>query len=122
MFGDPGALGIEYLDLPAKVKVAAGEALPLRFRLSIPSSGHSLLPLGGLGEVKLRYFVAPGQPHDEIPARELGDGVYEARPTFTRTGVYYLHIAAPAMQPRYGAPPYRTLWVENRATQGRQDP
>ena len=86
--------------------VAAGAAQPVRVRLT---RGRDSRPETGLTDVVLRYFLAPSSPAREVPAREVGDGVYEARLDLSASGAYYLYVAAPSRQLRFGDQGFSTL-------------
>jgi hypothetical protein len=89
-----------------KPTVKARAALPVRVRLT---RGRDARPLTGLTDVALRYFQAPSAPAREVPAREVGEGVYEAEVDVTQAGAYYLHIGAPSLKLGFGDQPFATL-------------
>lgn len=104
------ALELEYLDLPARL--TAGEVPRLRFKLREPGTHQ---PAAGLGDVTVLTYAAPGRQRAEVIAREVEEGVYEARPTLASTGAYYLYVSVPSRKVGYGGLPYRTLWVAGAA-------
>ncbi len=97
-------LGVEYLTKNRKVKV--GETVSLRFRLSDPETRK---PQTGLSDVRVLYYAAPGQSRNEVPAREVEDGVYEAALSFPRSGAYYIYVASPSAKAKYADLPFLTL-------------
>jgi hypothetical protein len=104
------ALELEYLDFPARL--TAGEEPRLRFKLREPATHQ---PVAGLGDVTVLTYAAPGRQRAEVTAREVEDGVYEARPTLASAGAYYLYVSVPSRKVGYGGLPYRTLWVAGTA-------
>ncbi|HZH12880.1 MAG TPA: cytochrome D1 domain-containing protein [Archangium sp.] len=108
------ALELEYLDFPARL--TEGEVPRLRFKLSEPGTHE---PVAGLGDVTVLTYAAPGRLRAEVTAREVEDGVYEARPTLASAGAYYLYVSVPSKKVDYGGLPYRTLWV---ASSGQKSP
>lgn len=86
--------------------VAAGSPLPVRVRLT---KGRDATPQTGLSDVALRYFLAPSSPAREIPAREVGDGVYEAIVDLPAAGAYYLYVGAPSLNLKFGAQAFASL-------------
>jgi len=88
--------------------VAAKTPVPVRVRLT---RGREARPQTGLSDVALRYFLAPTSPARDVPAREVGDGVYEAVLDVPEAGAYYLHVGAPSLQLRFGDQPFATLRV-----------
>lgn len=106
---------VEYLSFSGKA--VAGEATTLRFRL-LDAGGHE--PKTGLGDVAVRWYVAPAGPRRETPAREVESGVYEATLRLHEPGAYYLHVGVPSGGVAFGALPYRTLLVTRAAGGGEE--
>lgn len=86
--------------------VKARHAVPVRVRLT---RGRDEQPQTGLTDVALRYFQAPSAPAREVPAREVGEGVYEAMVDLSQAGAYYLHVGAPSLKLGFGEQPFATL-------------
>jgi YVTN family beta-propeller protein len=103
---DGARVDVEHLDLP--LRIAAGTAQPVRFRLLDPVTSK---PAKGLTDVRVVYAAAPTGTRREAPAREVSEGLYEATPAFDDPGSYYLHVAIPSLQVRPGDVPYRSLRV-----------
>jgi DNA-binding beta-propeller fold protein YncE len=99
-----GPLAIEYLGLAPRT--AAGAALPVRFKLTDP---RTRAPRTGLGDVRLLHYRAPGHDRVEVPAREVGEGVYEATARLGAPGAYYLYVSAPSLRVPYGELPFRSV-------------
>ncbi|HET6921969.1 MAG TPA: cytochrome D1, partial [Anaeromyxobacteraceae bacterium] len=95
----------EYPGLPLKVSPGG---LALRVRLQDPGS---LAPITAIPDVRVSYFRAPGEARTEVPAGEVGDGLYEARLPLEKPGTYYLYLAIPSRKLKYGDLAYRTLVV-----------
>jgi DNA-binding beta-propeller fold protein YncE len=101
---DLGRLGIEYL-IPRRT-VKAGATVPVRFKLSDPATGT---PRAGLAGVRVLFFRIPGKDRREVPAREVGGGVYEAMLPMTKPGGYNIYVAVPSEKIRYQDLPYFTM-------------
>lgn len=91
------------LDSPT---VSVGSPLMARFRLV---QGRGDTPRTGVGDLRLRYFMAPASRPKEVAAREVGEGVYEAPVEVTRAGAYYLHVGSASLGLEFGALPYVSL-------------
>lgn len=70
-----------------------GESYKLRFRLIETTSGE------GKGNLDLGVlvFLAPGIWQDRMPAKPIGDGVYEVSFVPPNPGVYYVHFRIPSL-------------------------
>lgn len=86
--------------------VTAKSAQPVRVRLT---QGRDAKPQTGLTDVALRYFRAPSSPAREIPAREVGDGVYEAMVDLPEAGAYYVYVGAPSLSLKFSDQAFTTL-------------
>jgi len=106
-------LEVEYLDLPSTSP--PGAKLAVRFRLVDPRSKKHR---AGLKDATIRYFMAPGQWRDEVPAREVEEGLYEATVAVPKEGIYYLYVGAPSAKLGHNDRPFRTLDVSAGATGG----
>jgi hypothetical protein len=105
-----GPLELEYQDFPTRL--TQGETPRLRFKLHEASTRR---PVTGLEDVRVLTYAAPGRLRAEVSAREVAEGVYEAQPTLTSTGAYYVYVSVPSKKVGYGELPYRTLSVGARA-------
>ncbi len=110
--GKLGRLGIEYL-IPERT-VKAGATVPVRFRLADPATG---MPRTGLAGVRVLFFRIPGKDRRVVPAREVGDGVYEAMLPMTKPGGYNIYVAVPSEKIGYQDLPYFTM-AATRAAAG----
>jgi len=107
-----GRLGIEYL-VPERT-VKAGATVPVRFRLADSATGT---PRTGLAGVRVLFFRIPGKDRREVPAREVGDGVYQAMLPMTRPGGYNIYVAVPSERIGYRDLPYFSM-AATRAAAG----
>lgn len=98
--------------LPAGPLVA-GVPASLRLRLS---RGRQQDPLGGVGDLRLRYFRAPASRPGEVAAVEVAEGLYEVRLTPEAAGAYYLHAGAASLGLAFGDQPYASVRVLPAAT------
>lgn len=72
---------------------AMGEA-KARFRIV---DGRSGAPRTGIGDLRVRYFLAPSSLAREVSAREVGEGVYEACLYLDQPGAWYLHVRSDSL-------------------------
>jgi len=83
--------GVEFL---GKDRIfPAHDNVGIRFRLADSRTGRGL---DGLKDVLVMYFLAPGRHRAQAPAREVGDGVYEATLALRDPGAYYVYVAVPS--------------------------
>ncbi|MCY1391497.1 PQQ-dependent catabolism-associated beta-propeller protein [compost metagenome] len=87
-----GAARIKFMLERPVVKV--GTEVPVRFRII---QGRGDIPKTGVTDLRLRYFMAPSSRPQEVPVKEVGDGIYEASLTFAETGAYYLHVRSQSL-------------------------
>ncbi|WP_084310298.1 YncE family protein [Pseudomonas jinjuensis] len=77
-----------------KPVVKAGSEVPVRFQIV---QGRGDIPRTGVTDLRLRYFLAPSSRPLEVPAKEAGDGVYEAVVKLDEAGAYYLHVRSQSL-------------------------
>ena len=70
-----------------------GDSYNLRFRLIDQGSGEGKPNL----DLHVLVFLAPGIWQDRLPAKSLGDGVYEISFVPPKPGVYYVHFRIPSL-------------------------
>jgi YVTN family beta-propeller protein len=99
-----GKPAIEYLTNERKVD--AGKPLTLRFRITRGEEGE---PASGLRDLRVLYYRAPGIDRREVPAHEIGDGVYEAELQLNRAGAYYAHVQSALRAEGFDNLPFVTL-------------
>lgn len=104
--GDGGAAALRVSYLPGPRSHPARQTVPVRFRLSDGGDGA---PRTGVRDLRVRYFMAPASHPREVPAREIGAGVYEALVELPEAGAYYLHVGAASLGLKFGDRPYGTL-------------
>jgi hypothetical protein len=83
-------------------RTPVGGELTLRFRVTDPASGD---PVDGLADVGVLGFLTPGIWQQRQWARSLGGGVYEARLTPPRPGIYQVFVRCPSLGLEYGDTP-----------------
>lgn len=86
----------------------AGAPVAVAFTLTDAATGA---PATGLADVRVASYVAPGDLRTETTARELGQGRYEVTLTPARAGAWYVHLAIPSLQVKYGDLPYLAIAV-----------
>ncbi|MGI9335428.1 MAG: cytochrome D1 domain-containing protein [Gammaproteobacteria bacterium] len=89
-------LAVDYL--VEERRIEAGKIFNLRFQLWDPATGA---PRGEVDDVRVLYFRAPHFGRRVLPARHVGQGVYEASLRFTAPGAYYVYVGAPALNVSY---------------------
>ena len=104
-------LAVEYLG--DKKALHAGESMTLRFRLYDPGTGEVK---AGADDVRVKYFRAPRYGLTELPAKHVGDGIYEAELPFRQAGAYYIYVAAHSFNAGYDDLNYRTVMVSKAPT------
>jgi YVTN family beta-propeller protein len=87
-------------------RVPVGESRRVRFRLGDPLTGE---PLAGIPDVHVLYYQADGRGRTEVPAEDVGDGLYEAEVRVDQVTTYYLFVAAPSKQLGYNDLPFLSL-------------
>jgi len=104
---------IAHSTLPLKVeylvedrRVAANATVPLRFRLT---DAATELPRADLDDVGVLFYRAPGTGRTEVPASEVGDGVYEAALPIQKAGAYYVYVGTRSGGIAYADLPFLTL-------------
>ena len=92
----PVSVKIEPLGTPKTIKV--GEVHNLRFKTVDVSSGR---PRANVDDWNVLVFLAPGIWQQRMPAKSLGDGVYEMSFTPPESGVYYVFFESPSLEIRF---------------------
>lgn len=97
-------LQVEFLlDSPT---VSLGAPVKVRFRLREGSEGALR---GGVKDLRVRYFRAPGSARQEVAAYEVDTGVYEFALDLSETGAYYLHVGSDSLGMAFGSQAYASL-------------
>ena len=68
-------------------------------------------PRVGLGDLTLRYFLAPSSLARNLPLEEVGEGVYQAALTLPEAGAWYLHVQSPSLGRTFAEENYTSLRV-----------
>ncbi|PWE39523.1 YncE family protein [Pseudomonas prosekii] len=71
-----------------------GNPYVVRFRIV---QGKQNAQRSGVKDVHVRYFRAPSSRAREVPALDVGNGVYEAPVTLGQSGAWYLHVRAASL-------------------------
>jgi YVTN family beta-propeller protein len=98
------ALAIRYLESPSQASV--GAEVPVRFQLTDPATRE---PKTGLADVRVMWYLAPGQLRSLTFAREVGGGVYEVRAALPRAGAWYFHVDVPSLKVKSNDLPFHTV-------------
>ena len=73
--------------------ITVGEPNTIRFRLEDRATGE---PVSDLADVTVLYYRSDGRGRTTLPARQLGEGVYEANVEVNSVATYYVYVAAPS--------------------------
>jgi YVTN family beta-propeller protein len=87
-------------------RVPIRQSVPVRFQLDNPGDGT---PLADLQDVQVLYYNASGGGRRVVPARSLGEGVYEADIILGRKSTYYLFVASASQNVRFTDLPFLSL-------------
>jgi len=95
---------VEYLVKETRIK--PGEQVKIQFRISDRATSK---PRADLKDVGFMTFLAPGIWQRREPAKNVGDGIYEAVFTAPQEGIYYFYVQIPSLKARYNHLPYVIL-------------
>jgi hypothetical protein len=87
-------------------QVPAGTTATVKFRLTDASSGE---PRDDLRDVTVLYYASDGRDRTEVPARALGDGLYEADVKVGRQATYYVYVGSRSGKVKYTDLPFASL-------------
>ena len=104
------ATGVEFIDNPQKVNI--DDKVTVKFRLSDPATGEFK---SNLKDVRVRYYRAPAFDRKEVPATEVGEGVYKLETQLTKPGVYYFYVASQSSSLGFGDTHYISVQVTKSA-------
>jgi hypothetical protein len=104
-------LKLEYQTTQRSFKT--GETAVIRFKVSDPVSGAAK---PGLADLRVLTFLSPGRSRTELPTKDLGDGVYEARIPLSQSGGWYVYVGVPSLKLGYDRLPFYSLVAEAPAT------
>ncbi|QXH53776.1 cytochrome D1 [Pseudomonas fakonensis] len=68
-------------------------------------------PRLGLGDLSLRYFLAPSSLPRNQPLSEVGEGIYQAPLELGEAGAWYLHVQSPSLGRKFAEENYTSLRV-----------
>jgi YVTN family beta-propeller protein len=97
-------LAVEYRI--ADRRVQAGASATVTFRLTDTLTGK---PRGNIRDVTVLYYGSDGRGRTVVPARPLGDGLYEADVKVTRVTTYYLYVGSRSAKLKYSDLPFASL-------------
>ena len=86
--------------------VMAGQAAHLRFRITDPTTHQ---PVEGLTDVQVMAFLSSGSWQSRLPARSVGDGVYEADFVAPGAGSYHVAVECPSGRVAFNRSPQVVL-------------
>ena len=83
-----------------------GEKVKVQFQLVPQDKGEAA---EGVTDARVLYYRAPGTDRRELAATEVKPGVYEAELDIGTNGAYYVYVAAPSLDLRYGDRSFMSL-------------
>jgi DNA-binding beta-propeller fold protein YncE len=86
--------------------VTAGQAAHLRFRITDPTT-HK--PVDGLADVQVMAFLSSGSWQSRLPARSVGQGIYEADFVAPGAGSYHVAVECPSGRVAFNRSPQVVL-------------
>jgi YVTN family beta-propeller protein len=112
-----GKLEVEFLTDKRVVTVA--EEAKLKFRLLDSVSRKAR---DGVGDLRIMAQSTRGNWRKLIPAKAIGEGIYEAALSAPRAGPYYIYFESPSQGLRLHDLPFMVLHAKTRATNVDGDP
>ena len=106
---DPGDSGAKSMAVKFETpdrRMTIGEAKTIHFRLADSMTGD---PVSGVPDVSVLYYRSDGRGRTVLPARSLGDGLYEAEVEAKMPATYYVFVGAPSMGLNYTDQPFLSL-------------
>ena len=97
-------LAIEYQI--ADRRVPAGGSATVKFKLTDPVTGE---PRSDLRDVTVLYYGSDGRGRTVVPARALGEGLYEADVKVERATTYYVFVGSQSLKLKYSDLPFASL-------------
>jgi YVTN family beta-propeller protein len=99
-----GPMAVEYRIQDRRVP--AGESRIVTFKLADPSTGA---PATGIPDLRVLYYRSDGRGRTVVPARELGDGLYEAEVKVVRPATYYVFVGSASRKLGFSDLPFLSL-------------
>ena len=90
----------------AERRVPVGESTTVKFKLTDPRTG---LPRNDIPDVTVLYYGADGRGRRVVPAKALGDGLYEADVKVDRVTTYYVFVGSQSEKLKYNDLPFASL-------------
>jgi hypothetical protein len=78
----------------------------VKFKLSDPATGK---PRSDVRDVTVLYYGSDGRGRTVVPARALGQGLYEADVKINRVTTYYVYVGSRSAQLKYADLPFVSL-------------
>jgi hypothetical protein len=97
-------MAVEYQVTDRRLKV--GEEKTIQFRLFNPKNG---VPENNVADATVLYYRSDGRGRTVQPARELGNGLYEASVTVDMPATYYVFVSVPSKGLDYSDQPFFSL-------------
>ena len=97
-------MAIEYQIADRRVPV--GASTPVKFKLTDPVTRK---PRDDIRDMTVLYYGADGRGRTVVPARALGEGLYEADVRVDRVTTYYLYVGSRSLQLKYTDLPFASL-------------
>ena len=90
----------------AERRVPVGSSAMVKFKLTDPAKGE---PAGDVPDVTVLYYRSDGRGRTVVPARALGDGLYEATVKVGTAATYYVFVGSRSRNIKYSDLPFFSL-------------
>jgi len=97
-------MGVEYQSTTRRIPV--GSSTSVKFRLTDPVTGE---PRSDIPDVAVLYYRADGRGRTVVPAKALGDGLYEATVKVDQLTTYYVFVGSRSEKLKYSDLPFFSL-------------
>jgi hypothetical protein len=97
-------MAVEYLVPDRRINV--GSSVNVKFRLHNPRTG---LPASDIPDMTVLYYRSDGRGRTLVPAKAMGDGVYEAQVKIDRLATYYVFVGSRSEDLKYNDLPFLSL-------------
>jgi YVTN family beta-propeller protein len=87
-------------------RIPVGQSNKVKFRLTDPRTG---LPRSDIPDVTVLYYRSDGRGRTVVPAKALGDGLYEADVRINDVTTYYVFVASRSEEVKYTDLPFASL-------------
>ncbi|MDJ0739713.1 MAG: YncE family protein [Gammaproteobacteria bacterium] len=87
-------------------RVAVGERVTVRFRMTNPRTS---LPVSDIDDMTVMFYRSDGRGRQVLPAKALGDGVYEVEVAVASASTWYLFVGSSSQELSFSDLPFLSL-------------